>query len=82
MLRDPAFKKEYDALEAEFALAGELIAARAKSKLSQAEIAKRMGMSLATVIRMEGGRMPAMSTLEKYAKAVGRKVEIKLTKAP
>jgi DNA-binding XRE family transcriptional regulator len=79
-LKDPAFKKEYDALEEEFALAGELIGARAKAKLTQAQVAKRMGTSQSAVARIESGRAPSLSSLRKYAKAVGRKVEIKLAK--
>jgi DNA-binding XRE family transcriptional regulator len=79
-LKDPAFKKEYDALEEAFALAGELIGARAKAKLTQAQVAKRMGTSQSAVARIESGRAPSLSSLRKYAKAVGRKVEIKLAK--
>ena len=79
-LKDPRFKKEYDALEEEFALAGELIGARAKAKLSQAQVARRMGTSQSAVARMESGRAPSLTSLRKYAKAVGRRVEIKLAK--
>jgi len=79
MLKNPKVKAEYDALEAEFALAGELIGARAKAKLSQAQVARRMGTSQSAVARMESGRsLPSTSSLVKYAKAVGHKVEIKL----
>jgi predicted transcriptional regulator len=77
-LKDPEFKKEYDALEPEFALARELIGARAKAKLSQAQVAKRMGTSQSAVARLESGRTPSLTSLRRYAKAVGRKVEIKL----
>jgi len=80
-LKDSELKAAYDALEEEFARAGELIGARAKARLSQAEVARRMGVPLSTVIRMEGGRLPSTSSLVKYAKAVGRRVEIRLTKA-
>lgn len=79
MLKDPKVKAEYDALEEEFALASELIGARARSKLSQEEVAKRMGTSQSAVARMESGRtLPSTSSLVKYAKAVGHRVEIKL----
>ena len=79
-LKDPKFKKEYDALEEEFTLAGELIGARAKAKLTQEQVAKRMGTSQSAVARIESGRAPSLTSLRKYAKAVGRKVEIKLAK--
>jgi DNA-binding XRE family transcriptional regulator len=78
-LKDPKFKAAYDALEEEFALARELIGARARAKLSQEEVAKRMGTSQSAVARMESGRtLPSTSSLVKYAKAVGHRVEIKL----
>ena len=77
-MKDPAFKASYDALEEEFALIRELIGARAKAKLSQAQVAKRMGTSQSAVARLESGRTPSLTSLRRYAKAVGRKVEIKL----
>jgi predicted transcriptional regulator len=81
MLSNPVIKKEYDALEEEFALASELIGARAKAKLSQAQVAKRMGTSQSAVARLESGHAPSLTSLRKYARAVGRKVQIKLAKA-
>lgn len=78
-MKDPAFKAEYDKLEPEFALARELIGARAKAKLSQAQVAHRMGTSQSAVARMESGRkMPSTSSLQKYARAVGRELRIAL----
>ena len=78
-LKNPAFKREYDALESEFALARELIGARAKAKLSQAQVARRMGTSQSAVARMESGRtLPSTTSLVKYAKAVGRELKVTL----
>jgi len=62
MLKDPAFKKEYDALEEEFVMAGELIGARAKAKLSQAQVARRMGISQSAVAHIESGRAPSLTS--------------------
>jgi len=42
-LEDPETRAEYEALEPEFAIARELIAARTCAGLSQAEVAERMG---------------------------------------
>lgn len=81
MLKNPAVKKEYDALEEEFALIGELLKARTRAKLTQAQVAKRMGTSQSAVARLESGRAPSMASLRKYAKATGSKIEIKLSKA-
>lgn len=78
MLKNPAFKKEYDALEEEFALINELLAARTRAKLTQAELARRMGTSQSAVARLESGRSPSMASLRKYAAATGSRVEIRL----
>ena len=81
MMKDPAFKKEYDALEEEYALAGKLVDARVKAKLTQEQVARRMGTSQSAVARMESGRkMPSTTSLQKYAAAVGHRVRIKLLK--
>jgi predicted transcriptional regulator len=80
-LKNPEFKKAYDALEEEFALIGELLKARTRAKLTQAQVAKRMGTSQSAVARMESGRAPSMASLRKYAKATGSKIEIRLSKA-
>jgi DNA-binding XRE family transcriptional regulator len=80
-LKNPKFKKEYDALEEEFALVGELLKARTRAKLTQAQVAKRMGTSQSAVARLESGRLPSLASLRKYAKATGSRVEIKLPKA-
>jgi predicted transcriptional regulator len=77
-MKDPAFKAAYDALDEEFALIGELLKARARAKLTQAQVAKRMGTSQSAVARLESGRAPSMASLRKYAKATGSKIEIRL----
>lgn len=80
-MKDPAFKAAYDALEEEYALIRELLDARNRAKLTQAQVARRMGTSQSAVARLESGRSPSMASLRKYARATGSKVQIKLTKA-
>jgi DNA-binding XRE family transcriptional regulator len=78
-LRDPEVRTEYDALEEEFALARELILARSRAGLSQAEVARRMGTTQSTVARLEGGRAkPTLLTVERYAKATGSRAVVRL----
>lgn len=77
-MQDPEFRAEYDALDEEFALASALIHARASSRLTQAEIAERMGTSRSAVVRLEGGRSnPSLNTLRRYAEATGTKLSIR-----
>ncbi|MGH8060371.1 MAG: helix-turn-helix domain-containing protein [Candidatus Entotheonellia bacterium] len=81
--QDPAFRREYDALEGEFALFDALVSARHQAGLSQAEVAERIGTQTPAVARLEAGggpqrHSPSLATLRKYAAAVGCRLEIKL----
>ena len=42
-MKDPAFREEYDKLEAEFQLLDDILAARNAAGLTQAQVAERMG---------------------------------------
>lgn len=76
-MQDPEYRKEYDALEEEFALASALIGARARAGLTQAEVAQRMGTTQAVVARLEGGRSkPSTRTLERFAQATGTTLKV------
>jgi DNA-binding XRE family transcriptional regulator len=75
ILSNPVVKKEYDALEAEFALIDSLISARIAKKMTQAELAEKAGMKQAAVARLEGGDSnPTFATLTKIAKVLDKKV--------
>ena len=79
LLRDPEARTEYDDLEEEFAVASELIAARALAGLSQAEVATRMGTTQSTIARLESGRtLPSLRTLHRYAAATGSRAVVHL----
>ncbi|MDP1633155.1 MAG: helix-turn-helix transcriptional regulator [Gallionellaceae bacterium] len=72
MLADADTRASYDALADEYAIARELIAARARAGLSQSEVAQRMGTTQSVVARLESGkRPPSMRTVERFAQAVG-----------
>jgi DNA-binding XRE family transcriptional regulator len=75
-----SFQSEYDALETQTLLARELLAARARAGMTQDDVARSMGTTKSAVSRLEsGGRhSPSVSTLKKYATAVGCDVEIRL----
>lgn len=76
------FVKAYEELEEEFALLDEAIKARKEQKLTQTEVALRMEVPRSAVCRLErglvSGKMPSLPTLKRYAKAIGKKVEIRL----
>jgi ribosome-binding protein aMBF1 (putative translation factor) len=76
-LSDPEYRKEYEALEEEFSLAGNLIEARIRAGLTQAELAARMKTTQSVIARLESGRVrPSTSTLQKYAAATGSRLKI------
>jgi transcriptional regulator with XRE-family HTH domain len=83
LLADSAIRAEYAALEQEFNLAHELIAARARAGLSQAEVAARMGTTQSTIARLESGRiLPSLRTLDRYATATGSRAVVQLLPRP
>jgi hypothetical protein len=60
-------------------LVTELTAERQAARLSQTEVAARMGTSQSAVARLESGEADARaSTLERYAAAVGRQISWEL----
>ena len=76
-MKDPAYRREYDALEDEFALMAEIAKARLRSGLSRAELAKRMKTTQSAVARLESGRgLPSTRTLGRFAQATGHRLKI------
>jgi ribosome-binding protein aMBF1 (putative translation factor) len=76
--KDPEFRAAYDALEEEFALAGQIIGARTRANLTQAELAERMNTSQSAIARLESGRVrPSTRTLDRLAAATGTRVRIR-----
>lgn len=79
LLANPEVKAEYDALEQEYAIARELIAARARAGLSQAQLAAKMNTTQSTIARLESGRgSPSLRTLNRYAEATGSRAVVKI----
>jgi DNA-binding XRE family transcriptional regulator len=81
--RDPEFKAAYDELETEYVLLRELLQARQRAGLTQAEVAMKMGTKAPAVTRLETAlsddrQSPTLATLKKYARAVGCKLEVHL----
>lgn len=65
------------------ALAEDLVQRRVRLGLSQTEVAARMGTSQSAVARLESGEADIrLSTLERYASALGCSLDWKLRKEP
>lgn len=77
-------KAAYDALADEFAFLDEVLRARAESGLTQAEVAARVGTTQSAIARLESatsGHSPSIATLQRYAGALGCRLEVRLVRA-
>jgi transcriptional regulator with XRE-family HTH domain len=82
-LARPDVRKAYDDVADEFAFLNEVLKARAEAGLTQAEVAARIGTTQSAIARLESAELrhsPSIATLQKYANALGYKVEIRLVK--
>jgi len=76
-MKEPKYRKAYEALEPEFVLASAVVDARNRAGLTQEELAKKMGTTQPVVARLESGRVrPSMRTLERLAQATGSRLLI------
>ena len=83
-LARPDVKKAYDELDEEFAFLDEVLRARAETGLTQAEVAARVGTTQSAIARLESAEpkhSPSIATLQRYAKALGYRVQIRLVKS-
>lgn len=77
VLADPVVKAEYEALEAEFSIASQLISLRAATGLTQGEFAELVGMKQSQLARIESGKqIPKLDTLAKLAAGAGYNIEV------
>src|SRR5260370_30256313 len=82
-LKEPKYRKAYEALEEEFVLASAVIDVRNRAGLTQEELARKMGTTQPVVARLESGRSrPSMRTLERLAGAPGSPLLISLAPRP
>lgn len=72
-LTDKSFKKEYELLEEDFLIAKQVIQLRLEAKLTQKELAAKVGTSQPAIARLESGAYKnlSLSFLNKVGKALG-----------
>lgn len=76
-LRDPEFKKEWDALDPEFQVIRAMIDARQQKQITQKELADITGIDQADISRMENGNAnPSLQTLKRLAAGLGMAVKV------
>lgn len=82
-LKRDVVRKAYDELEDEFAFLDEVLKARVAAGLTQAEVAARVGTTQSAIARLESAtpkHSPSIATLQRYARALGYRVEVRLVK--
>jgi transcriptional regulator with XRE-family HTH domain len=85
-MSNPAIRAAYEEMETEFSLLRQMLEARRKAGLSQAQVADRMGTKAPAVTRLEsslstGKHSPSLATLRRYAHAVGCELRVNLVKS-
>lgn len=80
LLSTPGARKAYEDLQPEFAIVQAIIDARVKKKITQEELARRMGTGQAVISRLENANAkPSLSLIQRLADALGLKVELKFS---
>ncbi len=82
----PGVKAEYEALNSEFELLRQMLGARTKAGMSQADVAMLMGTHAPAITRLEsalssGKHSPSFDTLKRYAEAVGCQIQIRFVRS-
>ena len=80
-LKNPEFKKHYDEYGKQLEIAYQILKLRKKKKISQAQLAKKIGTKQSNIARMESGQQNfSIDILEKIAGALGRDLKVTFCK--
>ena len=75
-LKDPKLRAEYDKLQPQFAI----LRARIEKRLTQEELARKVGTKQSVISRLESGRAnPSIAFLKRLAQALNSHLEIRFT---
>ena len=76
-LENPAFKKEWDALEPEYQIIKAMLDARNEKSLTQKQLSDITGIPQADISRLENGNAnPSIKTLQRLADAMDMKLKL------
>lgn len=76
-LQDSETRKEYDALEPEFAFVQAMIDARKTAGLTQKQLSEKTGIAQADISKLESSNgNPSLRTLQRLARGMGMKVKV------
>ncbi len=76
-LKNPEFKKEWDALEPEFDIIKAIVDARSSQNMTQKELSEKTGIPQADISRLENGtRNPTLKLLKRLADGLNMELGI------
>ncbi len=76
-LKDLEFKKQYEAYGKQLEIAYQILKLRKKKKLSQLQLAQKIGTKQSNIARIEAGQQNfSIDTLEKIADALGSQLSV------
>lgn len=79
LMRDVEFKAEYDKLLPRYEAISQIIEERSKQKISQQELAEKIGTQKSNISRFESGEYnPSLDFLVKIAKGLGKEIHVVL----
>lgn len=80
-LKDPEIKRHYDEYGKQLEIAYLILGLRKKEKMSQSELAKKIGTTQSNIARMEAGEQNfTTDTLQKVAHAFKRDLKVEFVK--
>lgn len=79
LLKDKQALKEYRRLEPKYKVISQIIGARIKKGMTQAQLARKMGTKQSAIARLEAGNTnPTIGFLEKASKALDTKITVNI----
>ena len=76
-MKNPEFRKEYDALAPRYEIIEQIIRERAAQNITQKELAAPSGLRQSNISRLESGNYnPSIEFLQKIAKGLGKELHI------
>lgn len=77
LMKDEEFKSEYDKLKPRYDVISQIIEERSKQKITQEELALRVGTQKSNISRLESGTYnPSLDFLIKIAHSLGKEMKI------
>jgi DNA-binding XRE family transcriptional regulator len=77
LMKNPEFRREYEAIQPEYEIVRQILEFREKENVTQAQLAKRVGISRSNITRLESGEYnPSLMFLKKIANGMGKKLHI------